>query len=135
MDKEFVPYDESLALKSLGFNEPCFGCHEEIENRDYKVILEVTKSIGINTLNGIRNYNQEDGVSAPTFSQAFRWFREQQEWPIDSWIRHFISQQPRSYGVFIWTRGQIIQAGVFSTYDEAQLNLLRKLIEIVKTKQ
>jgi hypothetical protein len=35
----------------------------------------------------------------------------------------------------IWTRGQIIQVGVFSTHDEAQLNLLRKLIEIVKTKQ
>ena len=25
MTKEFVPYQESLALKELGFNEFCFG--------------------------------------------------------------------------------------------------------------
>ena len=25
IEKEFVPYEESLALKELGFNEPCFG--------------------------------------------------------------------------------------------------------------
>jgi hypothetical protein len=25
VDKEFVPYEEALALKELGFNEPCFA--------------------------------------------------------------------------------------------------------------
>lgn len=134
MNKEFVPYAEAFELKSLGFDEPCFGCHEEIENRDYKVILEVTKSIGINTLNGIRNYNQEDEVSAPTYSQAFRWFREHQEWPIDSWIQPHLSDQPKQYEGVYWRRGEKASVGVFSIYDEAELNLLRKLIEIVKNK-
>lgn len=27
MEKEFVPYQESLELKELGFNEPCFGVY------------------------------------------------------------------------------------------------------------
>ena len=117
MTHEFVPYTESLELKELGFDEPCFGWFASDKS--------LVKDITIKT----------DFTLAPTYSQAFRWFREQQEWPIESWIRPFISQQPRSYSAMIWTRGQIIQAGVFSTHDEAQLNLLRKLIEIVKTKQ
>ena len=25
MNKEFIPYDQALALKELGFDEPCFG--------------------------------------------------------------------------------------------------------------
>lgn len=122
MNKEFVPYAESLELKEVGFNEPCFGLY----HNDKTFYPTQCKS-----------HEQFHGqiCSAPTFSQAFRWFREHPEWPIESWIRPFISQQPRSYSAMIWTRGQIIQVGVFSTYDEAQLNLLRKLIEIVKTKQ
>lgn len=123
MNKEFVPYSEAFELKLLGFDEPCFALWFT-ENK--QLIQQI--------FNDTRPYNKSLFIQAPTFSQCFRWFREQQEWPIESWIRPYISQQPRSYGVFIWTRGQIIQAGVFSTYDEAELNLLRKLIEIVKNK-
>ena len=124
MTREFVPYAEALELKSIGFDEPCFGYH--LDNK-FQFFADVRSC---NTNSEFKFY-----PTAPTFSQAFRWFTEHQEWPIESWIRPYISQQPRSYGVFIWTRGQIIQVGVFSTYDEAELNLLRKLIEIVKTKQ
>lgn len=121
-----------MQLKELGFDEPCFGCHEEIENRDYKVILEVTKSIGINTLNGIRNYNQEDEVSAPTYSQVFRWFRE----------KHGLFIKPNrtidSGGIWYYfsieTKRTDICEGSF-VYEEAELSCLRKLIEIVKKKK
>lgn len=110
MTREFVPYQESIELKSLGFDIP--------------------------SVSGF-SYPDSDNLltQAILYQQAFRWFREHQDWPIESWIRPFISEQPRSYSTMIWTRGQIIQVGVFSTHDEAQLNLLRKLIEIVKTKQ
>ena len=30
MDKEFVPYEQSLQLKELGFDEPCFGFYLKI---------------------------------------------------------------------------------------------------------
>jgi hypothetical protein len=29
MTKEFVSYEEALALKELGFDEPCFGYYDE----------------------------------------------------------------------------------------------------------
>jgi hypothetical protein len=31
MNKEFVPYEQALQLKELGFDEPClgyYGCHQ-----------------------------------------------------------------------------------------------------------
>jgi hypothetical protein len=27
MEKDFVPYEEALALKELGFDEPCFAVY------------------------------------------------------------------------------------------------------------
>ena len=27
MDKEFIPYEQALALKELGFDEPCFATY------------------------------------------------------------------------------------------------------------
>ncbi len=29
MNKEFIPYEQALELKELGFDEPCFGCYDE----------------------------------------------------------------------------------------------------------
>ena len=29
MEKEFIPYEQALALKELGFNEPCFAYHRK----------------------------------------------------------------------------------------------------------
>lgn len=123
MTKEFVPYAGALALKQLGFDEDCFRYY----NDDFK----------LSTLGLFYTYdNPSDFVClAPTYSQAFDFFRKYPDWPIDSWIQPYLSEQPRQYEGFYWRRGEKVSVGVFSTFDEAQLNLLRKLIEIVKTKQ
>jgi hypothetical protein len=53
MTKEFVPYELAVKLKELGFDEPCL------------------KSYGDD---GLLNQNDHSlYLSAPTFSQAFRW--------------------------------------------------------------
>ena len=36
LEKEFVPHQESLELKELGFNEPCFGFYTE----EYKTLIK-----------------------------------------------------------------------------------------------
>jgi hypothetical protein len=122
--KDFIPYCEALELKQLGFDEPCFGYH--LDNK-FQFFADVRSC---NTNSEFKFY-----PTAPTFSQCFRWFREQQEWPIDSWIEPYLSEQPKQYEGFYWRRGEKVSVGVFSTHDEAELNLLRKLIEIVKNKQ
>lgn len=126
LEKEFVPYPEALALKSLDFDEPCFGRFDGRGKNKGKIWYEMPNT-------GQDSIPVGD-VLSPTYSQAFRWFREHPEWPIDSWIEPHLSQNPKQYEGFYWRRGEKVSVGVFSTYDETQLNLLRKLIEIVKNK-
>ena len=56
--KEFIPYEQALELKELGFDEPCFGWYAS------------DKSL-------IKDYVIKMHLRVPTFSQAFRWFREE----------------------------------------------------------
>ena len=62
--KEFVTYEQAVALKELGFNEHCLGWHNS------KKLL----------IDNYDNYNSkmhfEYCCSVPLYQQAFRWFRE-----------------------------------------------------------
>jgi hypothetical protein len=67
MNKEFVPYTESLALKELGFNEPCFSIYY---SKDKSFSWHHHKD---HTNDEPALESGEFNISAPTFSQAFRW--------------------------------------------------------------
>ena len=79
MNKEFVPYEESLALKELGFDEPCFG--------NYNNLTETIRFIFGKTNEGCLVYNKVPGtdiivtsnerILAPLYQQAFRWLYKQ----------------------------------------------------------
>jgi hypothetical protein len=129
--KDFVFHEEALELKKLGFDEPCFGFYTyKRELRRY------TNFDGeLNDFQTLKNSSitMGDGwCTAPTFSQAFRWFRE------NGYINSIRSLSPfnHEYSIII---GVLIDDAVFSdayyTYEEAELACLRKLIEIVKQKQ
>ena len=109
MNKEFVPYELALELKQIGFDEPCLASYYRAGRR-----LDIREYIN----------HGEYTVLAPTFSQAFRWFREK-------------------YGLYSVIDGlenrqyyKITQLNTYSkeynTYEEAELECLKKLIEIVK---
>ena len=126
MNKEFVPYELALELKQLGFDEPCNTCYDK---------LEMVASYGASVFD-YKNYNTSGYmVSRPTFSQAFRWFRE----------KHNLRCQINYIGGLInkTTWWDISVIGHYNTdpkewemkyqpYEEAELACLRKLIEIVK---
>jgi hypothetical protein len=140
MEKEFVPYELAVKLKTLGFDEPCFGYYVDGELRGI--------NLGIEELGGIEPYYQRFGfhtlnnhdidnpnkivVTAPTFSQAFRWFREKY-----GMIFTLIASTYYYPSVsFINTDGNSeIELGEFETYEEAELACLEKLIEIVEQNQ
>lgn len=63
LEKDFVPYEEALALKELGFDERCFA-----------VYFNPTQQLYFDK--NINEFNKDVRTLAPTFSQAFRWFRE-----------------------------------------------------------
>ena len=125
LEKDFVPYEEALALKELGFDEPCFG-----------VFPDGSKLVKIN--GEPRNWNDNvingETTSAPTFSQAFRWFRDKRG--LVSWISFRIDLK-RKYLWYITdvkniaTRdGDYIFDILIESYEEAELACLKKLIVI-----
>ncbi len=116
MEKEFTPYEQALELKELGFDEPCFGLY----HNDKTFYPTQCKS-----------HEQFHGqiCSAPTFSQAFRFFREKYNYYISVFRTH-----DGNWGTDLWLLGvHKPKATVFGeTYEETELACLKKLIEIVK---
>jgi hypothetical protein len=68
MNIEFVTYEQVLALKELGFDEPCLASYETAFGRDIDFELGYI-------INGPKNY-----VLSPLKQQVFRWFRENHNW-------------------------------------------------------
>lgn len=137
MEKEFVPYEQALALKELGFDEPCFGNYDS-ESEDS---LYLFKEGFVESSNKYYDYE----VSAPLYQQAFRWFRE--KYSIQSTIEPTKDHHRFELGFNYWiwdtktgeewfTEPKNRPSGdwVYETYEESQLACLKKLIEISKEK-
>ena len=132
MEKEFTPYKQALELKELGCDEPCFAC--------YTTDGELSYDFSDNQ--GERHYFQE--CSAPTFSQAFRWFRKNHNLSGEVYSENFGGCIEYSFHIRdLYTEEEIFDnffgtgvsySGTFKTYEETELACLKKLIEIVKTK-
>jgi hypothetical protein len=122
MQTEFIPYAEALALKELGFNEPCFGYHL---NNEFQFFADIRSC----------NNNSEFKFypTAPTFSQAFRWFRE--KYNLKSWIQEHTADtfiyEIRPHVLTHYKEGETY---IYDSYEKAELECLKKLIEIVKNK-
>lgn len=115
MSKEFIPYEQALELKELGFDEECLGYHN------------LDPYLPNPTFNLVRPFDHEWCLPAPLYQQAFRWFREKYG------LGHMINGI--GYESFIMNIGGILyifNAFAFETYEEAELSCLNKLIEIVK---
>jgi hypothetical protein len=145
MNKEFVPYDIALAMNELGFdNVSCLGVYygefsdddkswglSEIDEENENHFISSTRSTQYEAQKGYHN-----GILAPLYQQAFRWFREKgYNVSIDS---HTVDGKG-NYKDFFFT---ISKDGVylyrvdhrdgFGTYEEAEYRCLIQLIELVK---
>ena len=130
MEKDFVPYEESLALKELGFDEPCNTCYDK---------LEMVASYGENAFD-YKNYNTSGYiVSRPTFSQAFRWFREKHN--LNGILNHYPNTKLWDFSVhnLLWNGKEFIEhvrkedrSVKYSTYEEAEDACINHCIKIIK---
>lgn len=133
--KDFIPYEEALELKQLGFDEDCFARYEgKLSSYKKPLIFEFTFANSPAAFNkvGYPNYPYQD-VESPTFSQAFRFFREKYG------LNHEIPYAGREgeYHAFVqnYIYGNNGNSPSVFTYEEAELECLRKLIQIIKQKQ
>lgn len=111
MEKEFIPYELALELKELGFDENCLAFYD----KESKLIIT-----------GISKVRYSPKLWTPTFSQSFRWFREK----YGDYLLYSFGVIPH----FTIIQNLIIEDSKI-TYEEAELECLKKLIEIVKEKK
>lgn len=126
MNKEFIPYEQAVELKELGFDEPCFG------------YWNIDPQLKTPAFNLVRPFEHEWCLPAPLYQQAFRWFRDKKL--SDCCICRY--QNRGDGGIYYYyvinhdfgvEETKHLKEGFFS-YEEAELACLKKLIEIVKNK-
>jgi hypothetical protein len=130
LENNFVPYQIALDMKSIGFDEPCFAIY-------YNPLKELVIGGTINP------YTKEIRTLAPLYQQAFDFFRDKYNLHAEPYttdmgaieycfqIRDLYSEK-YVYDNFVGAGSSY--AGTFSTPEEAELECLVKLIEIVKNK-
>ena len=125
MNKEFVPYQPSVDLKELGFNMKTFA--------QYSTKIGDEWIISFNVYGEGQFTGNEGPCIAPTFSQAFRFFREKYE--LDYEITY--GGKKGEYHAFVksYIYGNNGNNPSIFSYEEAELECLIKLIEIVKEKK
>jgi len=119
MEKEFIPYEQALALKELGFDEKCLSypiSSTDASGRTWTSVLV-----------------------APLYQQAFRWFRE--KYDLHSSIESFNQDENGNDIEYTYTYCVVTNKVLpkewnkfFSAYEDAELECLKKLIQIVKNK-
>jgi hypothetical protein len=122
MEHLFIPYDQALELKQLGFDESCFGMYTE--DKDYPHLV-----YGDLLYSKITMHFLKEECLAPIYSQAFTFFREKYDLP--SWV--YESEEKWFYKIVNgdwWEQDKKPYS-----HKEAELECLKKLIEIVKNQQ
>ena len=133
LQKEFVPYELAVKLKALGFDETCFGYYDHQIKKLDTISSEVCE----------RLCKHDTHIKAPTFSQAFRWFRENYgllheliSCVENSWLITIVDLNSKSVNGVYMKRIDLddIDENIPNTYEEAELACLDKLIEILENK-
>lgn len=106
MENEFLPFEQSIELKQLGFDIPSVAGY---------------------------SYNSDKLLTqAILYQQAFRWFRE--KYNLIGLIEGGYDLK-NIFTYVIWDGFKDIMIDeYFETYEEAELNCLNELIKIVKEK-
>jgi hypothetical protein len=131
MNKEFCTYEQALALKELGFDEPCFGYFIGLgDNKEtpYKfMFIQTSKEQFIGADNAFHR---------PLYQQAFKWFREKHK--LESIVVPSGNSEGKTNGyyfeiIFDFSKDNI-ESDSYPSYEEAEQACLNKLIETIKNK-
>ena len=135
MTTEFITYEQALALKELGFDEPCFGRWIEP--------TELSISAPADDEYCQKQHEFSWTALAAIYPQAFRWFREKHNLCGEVYtvnmgaidytfqIRDLYSEDIKHNNFEAYTGGY---TGTFLTYEEAESACLDELIKTVKNK-
>jgi hypothetical protein len=130
MESNFVPYQQALALKELGFDEPCLAFYST-KKELYPVFQEPSKGPYFN------NGNFIETLRVPLYQQAFRWFREKHKLYPEIGLHDREDEKTWRFTISILGCYELAynqnvgKEPYHKTYEEAEQACLEKLIEIV----
>jgi hypothetical protein len=140
MNEQFIPYEEALVMKELGFDEPCFKGYTE----EYKDLINFSNT---HTNTSVFNTLPTRPITAPLYQQAFKWFRDKynlySEIDLDSYKEPYLLKisikqldESNTFVSDVYYPHCIDGLDTFNNkqYKEAELACIKKLIEIVKDK-
>ena len=113
MYKEFIPYEQALELKELGFDEECLGYHN------------VDPYLPNPTFNLVIPFDHEWCLPAPLYQQAFRFFREKYEFT-------YSIGKTNIAVVHYGPTTQLLQDN--ESYEAAELAAIKWFIDVAKQK-
>lgn len=128
IDKEFIPYEEALFLKEIGFDEFCAHVYFEDLSGDFFIALK-----SFYAKNSSPEICDNKDIVAPSYRQAFSFFREKYK------IEPQIESDMLGYAAaivdrFIPKKYYLKPISLFQTYEEAELACLKRMIELVREK-
>jgi hypothetical protein len=113
MEKEFISYNLVLELKKLGFDEKCLSYSTSNTDASGRTWTSV--------------------IVAPLYQQAFRWFREKYNFISEINVYSTSDGYSFSFKILCKKYTPYIEANnAWLLYEEAELECLKKLIEIAK---
>ncbi len=137
MKNEFITYEQSVALKELGFDERCFGHYNPNGVFFWKILCSDEDNDHTLSVKDIMEHVADGYVEAPLYQQAFRWFREKygligQPMPLcisyPGKVTHYGWSIVSNQNSIDWEN----EDNGFKIYEEAESTCLDKLIEICK---
>jgi hypothetical protein len=122
--KDFTLYPEALELKELGFDEPCFAWYHLGDTLLSDITMGYEKTDFLYTQDDM----EETQCTAPTYSQAFRWFRDNGK--VAEIFSQLLPSNKYKWGFKIQGIEGVTDG--FFTYEEAELACLREMIKLIK---
>jgi hypothetical protein len=134
MEKEFIPYEQALALKELGFDERQYAFYN-------KSVLTLPANNTMYTCNSKMFPIHEDNIiSAPLYQQAFSFFREKYKLYPEIGLHDREDEETWRFTISILGYYELAynqnvgKEPYHKTYEEAESACLDKLIEIIKNR-
>ena len=140
MNQQFIPYEIALELRALGFDEPCLAYYDIIYNaldqNHYGKLVLGKDPDHLRTEKQMLYIFGQQKCLAPLYQQAFKFFRD--KYKLNGLVRAFYDADLTicKFDINIEQLNSEYEAysrmNMSCTYEEAELECIKKLIEIAK---
>jgi hypothetical protein len=131
MEEHFVNYNQALALKELGFDEPCIAFYSK------QLLTFHTHGIDPHFIFK-RNTELWGSPSAPLKSQVFKWFRDKHGLYSSYGTTNDFDEKINGYVISVFNDGVRKKLHInweVGTYEETESECIDRLISIIKEKK